>query len=85
MDEFKPLIDQLYREEILRARLLTPAERLAKAFELAPLAESMMYAGIRRQHPEADAAELLQLARARIARGRRVREWKMYRPVGLTE
>ena len=80
MNEFQPLIDQLYREEILHARKMTPQQRIAAAFEIAPLALGFMYAGIRRQHPEADDAELLRLARERIAKVRRMHEWKIYRP-----
>ncbi len=83
MSEFQPLIDQLYREEILRARALTPQERLSAAFELAPFAHSMMYAGIHSQYPEADEGELLRLARERIAKVRRCNEWKIFRPVGV--
>jgi hypothetical protein len=81
MSEFQPLIDQLYREEILRARAQTPEQRIAGAFEIAPLAHGMMYAGIRAQHPDADEAELLRLARERIAKVRRCNEWKIFRPV----
>ena len=80
MSEFQPLIDQLYREEILRARQMTPEERLTAAFEIAPLAHAFMYAGIRGQHPQADEAELLRLARARIAKVRRCNEWKIFLP-----
>lgn len=78
VNEFQPLIDQLYREEILRARKQTPQERVRGAFEIAPFANAMMYAGIRRQHPEADEAELLRLARERIAKVRRINEWKIF-------
>ena len=81
MNEFGPLIDQLYREEILHARKMTPQQRIAAAFEFAPMAYEFMYAGIRRQHPDADDAELLRLARERIAKVRRMHEAKIYRPV----
>ena len=80
MSEFQPLIDQLYREEILRARKMTPQQRLTAAFELSPFAHSMMYAGIRSAHPDADEKELLRLARERIAKVRRCNEWKIFRP-----
>lgn len=85
VNEFQPLIDQLYREEILRARAQTPQQRLAGAFEMAPLAHSFMYAGIRHQHPDADDAELLRLARERIAKIRRLDELKIYRAVEAPE
>ncbi len=37
MNEFQPLIDQLYREKILRARKRTPSERLNDALELSTM------------------------------------------------
>ncbi len=80
MNPHQPLIDQLYREEIERARKQTPQERVAGAFEIAPFARAMMEAGIRSQHPGADDAEVLRLGRERIAKVRRMREWKIYRP-----
>ena len=80
MNPHQPLINELYREEILRSRDQTPQERMAGAFAIAPLARALMYAGIRRQHPEADEAGLLRLARERIAKGRRMNEWKIFCP-----
>lgn len=38
MSEFRPLIEELFREEVLRTRQSTPEERLSQAFELADLA-----------------------------------------------
>lgn len=83
MNPHQPLMDQLYREEILRARAQTPQQRVAGAFGIAPFAHSLMMAGIRGQHPQADDAEVWRLARARIAMARRLNEWKIYRPAGL--
>lgn len=83
MNEFQPLIDQLYREEILHARKMTPQQRIAAAFDFAPMAYQFMYAGIRSQNPEADDAELLRLARERIAKVRRMHEAKIYRAVAV--
>ncbi|MDQ3622844.1 MAG: hypothetical protein M3463_10190 [Verrucomicrobiota bacterium] len=37
MNEFQPLIDQLYREKVQRARRQTPAERMSDCLELASL------------------------------------------------
>ncbi len=34
MNEFQPLIDQLYREKVLRARARTPGERMSDVLEL---------------------------------------------------
>ena len=63
-------MDQLYREEILRARTQTPQARVAGAFGIAPFARAIMEAGIRSQHPDADDAEVLRLGRERIAKDR---------------
>ncbi len=37
MNQFQPLIEALFRERILRARELTPEQRLREALELADL------------------------------------------------
>ena len=34
MSEFQPLIDQLYREEVLRTRAMSPEERMQLALDL---------------------------------------------------
>ncbi len=81
MSEFQPLIDQLYREEILRARKMTPQERLRATFEITDFALKMMRSSLRHHHPEADDAEILRLGRERIAKVRRLNEWKLYRTV----
>lgn len=81
MSEFKPLIDQLYREEIARAREQTPAERFAGAFEITDFAFGIMESGIRAQHPDADDAEVLRIARKRLAICRAMDESKRYRRV----
>ena len=41
----KALQDSIYRERILRARRMTPEERLAEAFEQSDFQMSMMLAG----------------------------------------
>lgn len=78
MNEFQPLIDQLYREEILHARKQTPQQRVQAAFDLAPFAHGLMMDGIRAQHPHADEAEVWRIACRRIAIARRLGEWKIY-------
>jgi len=79
MSEFQPLIDQLYREEILRARKMTPQERLRATFEVTDFSLKMMRSSLRQHHPAADEAEILRLGRERIAKVRRMQEWKHYR------
>ena len=80
MNPHQPLMDQLYREEILRARTLTPQQRLRATFEVTEFALRMMRGSLRHHHPEADDVEILRLARERIAKVRRLNEWKFYRP-----
>ncbi len=81
MNEFQPLIDQLYREEILRARQQTPQQRLRATFEVTEFALRMMRDSIRQRHPEADAAEIIRLGRERIAKVRRIDEIRRYQTV----
>jgi hypothetical protein len=85
MSEFQPLIDELYREEIDRARRMTPQQRLKAACELTDLAFDLMMSGIRWQHPDADDAEVLRIARERIAIGRKNDNAGLYRPVPANE
>jgi hypothetical protein len=37
VNEFQPLIDQLYREKVLRARKRTPGERMSDVLELSTM------------------------------------------------
>jgi hypothetical protein len=50
--EFQPLIDQLYREEVLAARKMTPEEKFLAGEELFEYACSITLAGIKSQNPE---------------------------------
>ena len=68
MSEFQPLIDQLYREDVLRARAMTPGERMAHYIE-------MSEANIAWSHGEGDA----ELSR-RLARLRQIRDARTYGP-----
>jgi hypothetical protein len=50
--EFQPLIDQLYREEVLEARKMTPEEKFLAGEELFEYACSITLAGIKSQNPD---------------------------------
>lgn len=50
--EFQRLIDQLYREEVLEARKMTPEEKFLAGEELFEYACSITLAGIKSQNPE---------------------------------
>jgi hypothetical protein len=49
--EFAPLIDELYREEVLDARLMSPEEKFLLGEELFNYACSITLEGIRNQNP----------------------------------
>ena len=49
--EFAPLIDQLYREEVLEARRMSPEDKFLAGEELFEYACSITLAGIRNQNP----------------------------------
>jgi hypothetical protein len=50
--KFQPLIDQLYREEVLKAREMAPEEKFLAGEELFEYACSITLAGIKSQNPE---------------------------------
>ena len=50
--EFAPLIDALYREEVLEARKMSPEDKFLAGEELFEYACSITLEGIRNQHPE---------------------------------
>ena len=50
--EFAPLIDELYREEVLEARRMSAEEKFLLGEELFNYACSITLAGIRSQNPE---------------------------------
>jgi hypothetical protein len=50
--EFQPLIDELYREEVLEARKMTPEEKFLAGEQLFEYACSITLAGIKSQNPE---------------------------------
>ena len=68
----KELIDELYREEILRARATPPEEKLLAGAALFDWACQVTLAGIRDQHPEADERRVQEILRERLALARRL-------------
>jgi hypothetical protein len=82
VNEFQPLIDQLYREEILRARKQTPQERISGAFEMSELALGIMRAGVRHEFPGATEEEVLEHCRERLRRIRRTQDWGVFENPG---
>jgi hypothetical protein len=70
--EFQPLIDELYREEVLAARIMPVEEKLMLGERLFRWACEVTLAGIRNQNPEADEAECQRILRDRIELGKRM-------------
>ena len=69
---YQPLIDELYREEVLEARQMNPEEKLILGERLFLWACSITMEGIRMQNPGASEADCQQLLRERLALGRRL-------------
>ena len=72
----KELADQLFREQILQARRMTPDERVREGLRLSDLAVRVMADGVRHQFPAAPEEELRRLLRERIERVRRLKEMR---------
>lgn len=51
-------------------RSMTPAQRLAKAFELSAFTKSLFMHGFRKRHPEASEVELRKIMLEHLARWR---------------
>lgn len=70
--EFAPLIDELYREEVLDARRMPLEQKLILGERLFRWACAVTLAGIRSQNPDADEPECQRILRERIDLGKRM-------------
>ena len=70
--EFAPLIDELYREEVLEARRMMPEEKFLAGEELFEYACSITIAGILSQNPGWNPAECRQELDRRLELGERL-------------
>ena len=68
MQSIAALADALYREEIARARAMSPEDKLLEGPRLFDRACRVMGEGIRHQHPDLDEAGVLALLRERLDR-----------------
>jgi hypothetical protein len=66
------LIDELYRERILRARRTPPEEKLLDGFCLFDLAREIMMYGIRKRYPEAAEQRVCEILDQRLELLRRL-------------
>jgi hypothetical protein len=67
MKPTRELIDELYRERVLRARQTPPEEKLLAGPRLFEFACRIMADGIRHQYPEADEDRVQQILAERLA------------------
>jgi hypothetical protein len=74
--EFAPLIDELYKEEVLEARKMSPEEKFLAGEELFKMACEVTLAGIRNENPGATEAECQQILEERLRLG----EWLQRNP-----
>jgi len=70
--EFQPLIDDLYREEVLEARKMPLEEKLLLGERLFRWACEATLAGIRIQNPEANEQECQRMLFNRIQLGKKI-------------
>jgi hypothetical protein len=68
MESTAALADALYREEIARARAMSPDDKLLEGPRLFERACRVMRTGIRHQHPDLDEAGVTALLQARLDR-----------------
>ena len=68
------LIDALFRSKVLRARAMSPEERVGAGATLFEEMCERMAAGLRRENPTADDATIQGLLRLRLDRLRRLRD-----------
>ncbi len=74
-NDVKPLTaDDLYREEVRRARSMSLGQKVFAGIELFDMACEFAKSGIRAQHPEANEAQVLELLRDRLALARRLED-----------
>ena len=70
--EFQPLIDELYREEVMEARRMSLEEKLLLGERLFRWACEITLAGIRHQNPGVSEAECQRILRERIELGKKL-------------
>ena len=81
-NEFQPLMDEIFREKVLRARAALRSDVLSlEGIELFEAALSYSRAGIRADWPDASDAEVEAEVQRRVEVRRRLDEHGIYRPV----
>jgi len=73
MEPTQELLDAIYRERVLRARQVPPAQKLLAGAQLFDQACERMRAGLRDENPGADEKTIEELLRRRLGMLRRLR------------
>ena len=77
-NEFQPLIDEIFREKVLRARQESPGQKFVDGLTLFEEVLGRMRGGIKSQLPHLTADEIETELHRRIARVRQVEEHGLY-------
>jgi hypothetical protein len=72
MQPTKQLVDQLYREEVERARRMSPQDKFLSGAQLFDYSCRIMTAGIRSQFPDADERRVREILHQRLALSRQL-------------
>ena len=73
MEPTQELVDDIYRERVLRARRAPLGDKLLAGGELFEHVCNWMRAGLRNENPDADAETIEELLRKRLELSRRLR------------
>lgn len=74
MEPTQELVDDIYRERVLRARRTPGEEKLLDGPRLFDWACRIMADGIRNQYPDADEQRVREILAQRVALGRRLEQ-----------
>ena len=80
-EKLRLLQEDIYRGKVLRARRMTPTERLDEALELSNGIFSWMHSGAMGPGRETDPEEGWRELERKLSRLRRLHEHELYRPV----
>jgi hypothetical protein len=74
MGPTQELVDELYREQVLRARAMKPEEKILDGFRLFEFTCRLMADGIRNEYPGADEARIEEILAERLDLLRRLEQ-----------
>jgi len=76
----RPMVDAIHRDQIMRARKMTPEERFAEAMDLMDFSYEVMENGVRTDHPEATDEEVTLILRKKLSRLRYRDDYGIFSP-----